>query len=183
MIKKMKKLPIAVITIFSLSVLIIISPEIKAQETLTVGPGGDFSKITDAIANANESDIILVSSGTYTENILINKSITITGNGSASTQIISADRYDNTIEVTADNVNISGFTIKNLGGDYACVQLNTVNNCQILNNHIENGENSIYLINSNNNIIKDNTVEDNNNGIYLWTSNNNIISSNNIQKN
>jgi parallel beta-helix repeat protein len=183
MIKKMKKLQIAVISIFFLSFLTIISPEIKAQETLTVGPGGDFSKIADAIANANESDIILVYSGTYTENIVINKSITITGNGSASTQIISANNNKNTIEVTADNVNLSGFNIKNLGGDFACVQLNSADYCQILNNHIENGENSIYLINSNNNIIKDNTVEDSKNGIYLWTSNNNIINSNNIQKN
>jgi parallel beta-helix repeat protein len=173
MIKKMKKLQIVVISIFFLSLLTIISPEIKAQETLTVGPGGDFSKIADAIANANESDIILVYSGTYTENIVINKSITITGNSSASTQIVSAD----------NNVNISGFNIKNLGGSFACIKLNSVDYCQILNNHIENGGNSVFLINSNNNIIKDNTVEDNNNGIYLWTSNNNIISSNNIQKN
>jgi len=185
MIKKMKKLQIAVISIFFISFLTIISPEIKAQETLTVGPEGDFSKITDAIANANENDIILVYNGTYKENIVINKSITITGNGSASTQIVSANKNKNTIELTADNVNISGFTIQNLGldSDYACVQLNSVDYCQILNNHIENGENSIYLINSNNNIIKDNTVEDSKNGIYLWTSNNNLINSNNIQKN
>lgn len=179
----MKKLQIVVISIFFLSVLTIISPETNAQETLTVGPGRDFSKIADAIENASEGDIILVYRGTYTENIVIDKSITITGNGSASTQIISADNNDNTIEVTADNVNISGFNIKNLGGTFACIKLNSANNCQILNNHIENGGNSVYLINSNNNIIKDNTVEDNQIGIYLWTSNNNIINSNNIQKN
>jgi len=187
MIKTMKNLPITVILILFLSILTITSPKIDAQETLTVGPGGppiyDFSKITDAIISANESDIIHVYSGNYTENIVINKSITLNGDGSANTIIVSAYNNKNTIEVTANYTNISGFTIRNLGGSYACVQLNSANFCQILNNHIENGENSVYLINSNNNIIRDNTVENNKNGIYLWTSNNNTISSNNIHKN
>ena len=183
----MKPLPIIVMTtILFLSILTIISPKIDAQEILTVGPGGppiyDFSKITDAITSANENDIIHVYNGTYTENIVINKSITVNGD-SGCTILISANSNKNTIELSVNYTNISGFTIKNLGGSYACIQLNSVSSCQISNNHIENGENSIYLINSNNNIIKDNTIENNKNGIYLWTSNNNTIRNNNIQKN
>jgi len=185
--EKMKPLPIIVMTtILFLSILTIISPKIDAQEILTVGPGGppiyDFSKITDAITSANENDIIHVYNGTYTENIVINKSITVNGD-SGCTILISANSNKNTIELSVNYTNISGFTIKNLGGSYACIQLNSVSSCQISNNHIENGENSIYLINSNNNIIKDNTIENNKNGIYLWTSNNNTIRNNNIQKN
>jgi len=183
-----KNLQVLAISIFLfLSILTITSTNVNAQETITVGPGGPplygFSKITDAITYANESDIINVYSGTYTENIVINKPITLNGDGSGSTIIVSANSKKNTIEITADFVNISGFTIKNLGGTYACVWLNAADNCQIFNNYIENGENSIYLINSNNNIITENTIENNKNGIYLWTSINNTIKNNNIQKN
>jgi parallel beta-helix repeat protein len=188
MIKRMKNIWVLVfLVLFFLSILTIISPDIDAQETITVGPGGpplyDFGKITDAINYANETDVIHVYSGSYSENIVINKSITLIGDGSGSTIITSAASNKNTLEVFANYTNISGFTIRNLGGSYACIQLNYANNCQIMNNHIENGENSVYLINSNNNTIKDNTINNNKNGIYLWTSNNNIVRDNAIQNN
>ena len=176
------------ITVFLfLSILTIKTPEVNAQEIITVGPGGpplyNFSKIKDAIVFANESDIIHVYSGTYTENIVINKPITINGDGSGSTVLISANSKKNTIEVTSIYVNISGFTIKNLGGTYACVWLNSTNNCLISNNYIQNGENGVYLTNSNYNTITGNTIENNKNGINLYISNTNTIKNNNIQKN
>ena len=186
--QNMKNILTRVLSIFLfLSILTIISPAIDAQETITVGPGGppiyDFSKINDAITYANESDIIHVYNGMYSENIVINKTITLIGESVGSTIILSANANKNTIEVLTDYTNISGFTIKNLGGSYACLQLNLANFCQIYNNRLENGENSIYLINSNDNEIKDNTVENNKNGIYLWTSNTNTIRNNKIQNN
>ena len=186
--QSMKNILTIILSIFLfLNILTMISPDVDAQEIITVGSGGppiyDFSKIADAITFANESDIIHVYNGTYSENIVINKTITLIGEGVGSTIILSANPNKNTIEVLSNYTNISGFTIKNLGGSHACLQLNLANFCQIYNNRLENGENSIYLINSNDNEIKDNTVENNKNGIYLWTSNNNTIRNNKIQNN
>ncbi|MGA1819608.1 MAG: nitrous oxide reductase family maturation protein NosD, partial [Thermoplasmatota archaeon] len=66
-------------------------PEIKIGKvggaTLYVGPGGNYSKIQDAIDNASAGDTIRIFNGTYYESIVIDKSLTIIGNGSVSTRI------------------------------------------------------------------------------------------------
>lgn len=170
-----------------LNFLIIFSPDICAQEIISVGPGGppsyDFGNINDAIESANESDIINVYNGIYTENIVINKSISLNGESDKNTIIVSAINNKNTIEVSANYVNISGFTIRNLGESFSCVKLNSINNCKISNCNIKNGGNGIYLIISDSNTIKDNTIESNNIGLYLWNSNSNFIVNNKIQNN
>ena len=50
-----------------------------------------------------------VDSGTYSENVIVDKSITLIAD-SAST-VIEGNDIDDTLHVTADNVVISGFTI------------------------------------------------------------------------
>lgn len=152
-----------------------------AGDTLHVGSGQTYSTIQAAINDANESDTVYVHSGTYNENIVINKTITLTGEGSGSTSMQGGGDYS--ITVTASNVVISGFTIKSDGGSFACVYLNSVTNCEISNNIIKNGGNCVHLVGSNSNIIKDNTIEDNNVGVYLSNSDSNTIHDNNIQSN
>jgi len=152
-----------------------------AGDTLHVGSGQIYSTIQAAINDANESDTVYVHSDTYNENIVINKTITITGEGSGSTSIQGGG--DHSITVTASNVMISGFTIKSDGGSFACVYLNSVTNCEISNNIIKNGGNCIHLVGSNSNIIKDNIIEDNNVGVYLSNSDSNTIRNNYIQNN
>ena len=51
----------------------------------------DFDTIQEAIDAANEGDIIKVLPGTYTEQIIINKSLTIIGSGAKSTIIQAPD--------------------------------------------------------------------------------------------
>jgi nitrous oxidase accessory protein len=157
-------------------------------DTITVGPEGsptyDYAAINTAISNANESDTIYVYPGTYTENIVINKKINLIGiSGSDSTTIVTSSATKNTIEVTNNYVNISGFTIKNLGGSFACIKLHYATNCKINNIIIQNGGNGLFLVYSDNNIIRTCTIKSNNVGIYLSYSSNNMIYSNNIQYN
>jgi PKD repeat protein len=75
---------------------------------------GNYSSIQDAIDNASDGYTIYVYSGIYYENIVIYKSINLTGEN-IKTTIIYGNGIDDVIKVTADYVNISGFTIRQPG--------------------------------------------------------------------
>jgi len=149
--------------------------------------GGDYQEIQKAINNANQSDTICVYSGTYNENILINKTLVINGEDRSNTIINGVSSIKHTVEVTSNEVNFSGFTIKNNAGlsmQKACIFFNAVNSCIVSNNIVKNGENGIYLSSSSNSLINGNTIEDNNaNGIHLSASSENTISDNTLQNN
>jgi len=74
--------------------------------------GKDYSTIQDAINAANSGDIIYVYSGLYYENLFIDKTVNLVGESKENTIIDGMDK-DDAIEITADYVNISGFTISN----------------------------------------------------------------------
>jgi parallel beta-helix repeat protein len=168
--------------------LIIIDEPISA-ETITVDDNGgaDYSTIQDAINAANTSDTIQVESGTYSENIQINKTLIILGSGKSNTFIIGTQSSQNTVKITADQVILSGFSIDNNQGQpnqYHCIFIQLADYCTISENIIKNGENGIYLISSNNNNIQENIIKNNNQkGLRLSSSNNNNISSNTLQSN
>ena len=184
-IKRMKKtIPTCLTLILFLTFFNVFYPiENVKGEILHVGDGQTYSTIQSAINAANESggDIIYVHEGTYPSPIIIDKPLTLTGEGSTTVTISASNAH--TIKVTANNVKITGFKIQNSGGSYYCIFLNSVYNCEISNNDVKNGGHGIYLGDSNNNTISDNTIEYNNVGLYLSNSDSNIIKSNNIQNN
>ena len=145
--------------------------------------GADYTSIQQAIDAANNSDTIYVYSGTYDENLIIDKTIILQGDGSESTEIQGSD--DHTIKILADNISISGFTIKNTGvsSSYSSVFLNGVSNCSIKNNVVEYAGNGIYLVNSNGIIVEGNYIQSDNIGIYLSNSDDNTIYDNDIKNN
>jgi PGF-pre-PGF domain-containing protein len=142
--------------------------------------GSDFIRIQDAITKANESETIIVRDGTYTENIDVNKRLTIQSeNGSASTTVQATDTSDHVFEITADYVNISGFTVKNSTCLYcAGISLNDVDHCNISYNNASNNNRGIHSSSSNFNVIANNTIVDNGNGIFLNNSRYNIVRNN-----
>lgn len=182
------KLIIGIIILSLFTVFLPNKPIVASGNTLHVGSGETYSKIQDAIDAANESDTINVHSGTYTENLQIEKTLTIIGvDGRGSTTINGDDSYKHTINVNAENVEISGFTVQNNIGktnEYACVYLKDSTNCRITDNIIKNGKNGIYLVGSSGNTVRDNTIKDNEaNGISLSQSTGNKIHDNTIQDN
>ncbi len=144
--------------------------------------GSDFIKIQDAIDSANETDTIYVYAGTYHENIIINKSITLKGAGYGYTYLLG-DSTDHTVKIFSDEVELSGFNIQNNRVSYSCIFLKSISDCIIRNNIISKSGNGIYLINSDENIIDNNLIEKNNIGIYLSNSDINYIKSNVIKNN
>jgi PGF-pre-PGF domain-containing protein len=141
--------------------------------------GADFTRIQDAIAAASDLDTIIVSDGTYTENIDVTKRLTIKSEkGTVNCILHAANPRVHVFAVTVGYVNISGFTVEG-AYDNCGIHISDVNNCTISNNFVSGNYRGIYLSNSNRNIIANNTAKNNgNNGFYLEDSNNNEIRNN-----
>ena len=138
----------------------------------------NFSTIQQAVNNATANDVIIVRDGTYTENVDVNVNhLTIKSeNGFDSTIVQAASTSDHVFEVTADYVNISGFTVGNATeGDKAGIYLGrNVDHCNISDNNATGNSAGIYLFSSRKNNLTNNTANSNNKyGIYLHSSRNN----------
>ena len=155
--------------------------------TFYVGSGQTYENIQDAIDAAGANDTIYVYSGTYNENLVVDKTLTISGLGGGTKTIKSVSSSLHTIQVSADYVNISGFTIENSLGattTYSCIFLNSCNGCSINDNIIQKGDSGLYLVSSNDNTISGNTIKDNDNyGVILTNSDGNTVNGNTIQGN
>jgi len=154
---------------------------ISVSRAAVVYVPNDYPTIQQAVDAATAGDTIVVRDGVYVENIDINKPLTITSeNGSANCIVQAADPYDYAFEVTADYVNITGFTVE---GATAGLFLYFANHCNVSNNSLSNNEYGISLYESEYNIISNNILFKNEVGISLDGSDNNIISNNNCHSN
>jgi len=147
----------------------------------------DFPTIQAAINNAIDGDTIQASPGTYRENIIINKTLTLSGEDETTT-ILDANQNGPAIQVTVDNVTINGFTIKNAGQNQslpgAGVLLDSIVNTRVTQNVIEANQYGITLKNSNNTLIKNNKIKNNTVGIQIaQNSSNNTIYRNSLINN
>jgi len=171
---------IFVVSLFFLFLLIIFCNiniyEVKASEIYYVGGvnDGNYSCIQDAINNASNNDTIYVYSGTYPENIFINKSLKIIG---VNKPVIDGQDKTYTVLMECSYSNITGFIIQNgiiglyVGGS------NNSNHDNITQNTFSNNINGIYLMDSSdNNQIISNSFEKNFRAIRLYNSSfNNIL--------
>lgn len=82
---------------------------------ITVGhtPGADYWNIQNAIDESNEGDLIQVWYGTYNENIVINKSLTVESRDGASYTFIDGMGSGIVVNIASDNVILKGFTVQN----------------------------------------------------------------------
>ena len=139
--------------------------------------------IRSAIISAIANDMIIVQDGNYTENACVPKRLTVRSqNGSTNCIVTAASARDHVFDVTADYVNISGFTVTTDASDIrwmAGVYLKEVDHCNIYNNILSKNYNGIQLQVSDNNILTGNTISSNLNcGIQLSSSSNNLIYNN-----
>ena len=166
-----------------------IAPRVKAPTTIYVDdePGGfppeDYTVIQWAIDNSSDGDTVFVYNGTYYENVLVNKTINLVGEDKNMT-IIDGGGIGDVIFISADWVNVSGFTIFNSGADLgdAGIELNNVQNCTLIDNNISSNKyNGIYLYSSSNNNITCNNISKNGgSGIHIWVSERNNIINNTV---
>jgi parallel beta-helix repeat protein len=130
---------------------------------------------------------ILVRSGTYFENVIVNKSVSLLGEPADHSSTIDGDGMGTVVTVVADNVSISRFSIQHSGHDpnNNGILLNGTSGCHLTNNVItQNGDQGILLFSSYHNVIDDNFIAMNSfNGIGSIGSSFNIIYNNNVTGN
>jgi len=151
--------------------------------------GGTFNAsstpIQDAVNNATSGDTICVKDGNYHENVDVNKTLTIQSeNGTANCVVTATNPDDHVFNVTADWVNITGFTVENATGyPRAGIYLGEVSHCNICSNNATNNRFGIYLDLSSNNTLTNNTASNNVYGIHLYSSSNSTLTSNTASNN
>ena len=139
-----------------------------------------WNTIQEGVDDANDGDTIIVYPSTYTENVDVGKSVTIESEGGAEVTIVqAADSNNSVFRVSADDVTISGFTVKGAGFG---VCLSGADHCIISDNKVSN-RNGISLYDSSNNELSSNTASNNYFGIYLLHSRGNSLTSNTASNN
>ena len=149
--------------------------------------GLNYTTIQDAI-NAIETEdghgILVDGNYTYYEHVVVNKSISVFGQDRRTT-IIDGGGTGNVVNITKNNVNVTGFTIQNSGDyPYSGIYLTNVNHCNITENNVLSSGLGIHLYYSSNTTVCGNHIEANEkDGIELEESSNNTIYGNNITAN
>jgi len=147
--------------------------------------------VQEGIDNVSIGDTVYVYSGTYYENVVVNKTINLVGENRDST-VIDGTGFGDVVQLAARSVNISEFTIQNSGNFNlrecnAGLEVRSCFNTISRNNISNNNDVGIYFLFdqvTDNNIITNNIVTSNNRfGIYLLDSSNGIINGNYIANN
>lgn len=142
----------------------IISNTIYVDDDNTEGPWDGsmeypYQYIWEGIENANPNDVVYVFNGIYHENIVVYKSISLTGEDKDET-IIECGGCCDVVTITANSVQLSGFTIKNSGDgiNHAGVSVNSQNNTITVNNIVHNNY-GVRVIEPNNRIYLNNFID------------------------
>ena len=150
-----------------------------------INTGKGYSSIQSAIDDATtvNGDTILVKTGVYSENIIVNKSLNLIGKNATLTELTT---YWPVIDIDLNGSGslIYGFNIVN--STYA-ININSASNVSIINNTFNNNLNPINTNLDNNTIISNNLINDftystssSNIGIKIDNSKNMIVLNNTI---
>ena len=156
---------------------------------IQVGADKAHKTIAGAIAAAAEGDTIIVHKGIYQESSLkVGKRLKFTGQ---DRPVIDARGNGEVITITAPDVEISGFEIRNSGvsslEDLAGIRVSETHGATLSNNTLRNCNFGIYLSKANDCRVIDNDVrgtpggeQESGNGIHLWSCNTITVTGNRV---
>lgn len=182
LVRSMKKIfsgfCILILILLSISWSVLFFPSVIAPGVSHDVYGGS---IQQAIIDSNPGDIIIVHDGTYNENIIINKNLTLRGSNREAVIIDGEGLPGNVVTISANNVTFERFTVKN--SNYQGIRIignnTSINDCIITNTDIgilcttKTHDNII-----NNTICRDNNESTTKTGIYIDSLSYNTIISN-----
>ena len=125
---------------------------------------------------ASDGDTIEVRSGTYHENVVVNKRLTLSGDDK-NTTLIDCGGSGDVVQITADNCVITGFMVQNSGVYYAGIRVSSDEN-NLYSNIVCNTYDGITLSSSDHNVLTDNNASCNGDGIRLVGSSYDVLTNN-----
>lgn len=156
----------------------------------TIHVPADYLTIQGAINAAQDGDTVIVNSGTYHENVVVDKAIVLKGVDTGSGLPVLDGRTMTAISIKADGVTLQGFNVTNaslsdgLGGGWGEGIL-ILSNDTVVNGitAYNNSYTGIRVCYANNTTLTGNTVSNNLNGIYIDQSDYANVSGNTLTNN
>ncbi len=134
-------------------------------ETLYVDDdsGADFQSIQAAVTAAYAGDTIVVKAGAYTENVLVDKQLTIRSENGSDAVTVSATSADAPVfDLNADGIIIEGFSVRGLTNEHvAGIEIVNFSDCEVRYNDCANCYNGIHIGNGVEETATGNIVEEN----------------------
>ena len=190
--KKIQDTAIAIVMILLiLQIGVIPSSSVPLQHTIdgrrlyVGGDGpGNYSRINDAINDAENGDTIFIYSGIYNEEVYVYKSVRLVGENRYTTTINSEEEGD-VILVTAPSVHIENLTARNGGQGQkypndACIEICS-DSVHVVNTICLQTNYGIWIRDARDAFIINNTIHCNYDGIWLINSQNCTLRGNHIE--
>ncbi len=131
-----------------------------------------------AVTAAAPGDTITVSPGTYSENVVVNKPLTIkSSNGAAATIITAANPSNDVFLLTGTDIRIEGFTITG-GSGSSGVKIDHASRCAVVNNIVYGNIRGVYCYQATQSEVSSNNLTSNGYGVYFDHASYNTISNN-----
>jgi hypothetical protein len=99
--------------VFMVVLMVFLGSNATADVIVDQAGGGDYLTIQEGVDNVISGENVFVWDGSYNENITIDKSLQLIGNGSATTTIDASGLGNNAVNITAEGVELTGFNITN----------------------------------------------------------------------
>jgi parallel beta-helix repeat protein len=168
---------------------------VDVERSMVVVPD-DYPTIQKAVDCASDGDIVFVKKGQYNETVTISKSLLLLGEDRNST-LIDANSVGPDLLIIHDNVNVTGFTIRNTPApppegslpftsypaQLSGIELCNVSHCFIYGNNLTDNSRGVCIENSSQICVTRNEFGENYKCIELESSTNNYITHNVIDGN
>jgi parallel beta-helix repeat protein len=165
---------------FSVQSEVPITPRVPGTWIVDDDGPADFRTIQEAIDAAAPGDTIFVRPGTYIENVVVYKPLSLIGQNASHT-IILAKNPGTTVLVTKSHVTISTFTVRGrstLSTDIGIYVSSSASFCNISGNILTDHGCAVSLGGNDHNVDSNFVTNSPFSGIYLNGSSNNVISNN-----
>lgn len=159
------------------------------------GPGDEKLTIQAAVNTVSTGGTVHVAAGTYNEDVIVGKAITLLGAGYASTTVRGVAGGDGaTIRISAAGVVVDGFSITRNGNtpatwndsalNFAGVAVQGLaNSFELRNSSLFGNRTGIDINNSNGNFIHNNIIDDNRTGVIFRNQTDNTVFVENFVRN